>query len=821
MAALNVGELIGRIRADDSPMRLGLANAQLRMRGFRRDMESQLREINHQFREQDWGGMFRRGLTQMRAFGQGLGRVAQHAAPLGRVAMSIGKIGALAGSAIPMVAGLVATLANIAPAAAVAVSGFIAMRLAAGALKLGMVGVDDAMKSALDPEQAEEFEKALKKLAPNAQAFARQVKAMAPELKALQQSVQNKLFDGFATDLKGLGKSVLPIFRKHLEASAVSLNFMGRGAAAAAIELGKNGVLDKALKGANDGLAQLTEAPGQIVTALGQIGAAAGPSFAKLAAAGGGALDKLSAKLTKAFESGAMQKAIERAISLIGDLATVAGNVFKIIGSVFGAAEASGGGMLGVLKEITGQLAKAFASPQIQKGLRAIFGVMAQVGASVGPILVSLLMSLGRLFEVLGPPVERLVKHLGDGLLKIADALGPVVVELGKAFGILVDACLPLVDVAGDLIAAALPILTPLFKALGDTIKAMAPFVAALAQAAAQLLMPVLQAVAQVLPQLLPPFIDLLNRIFPMLTDAIVELTPSLGEMGVALAELLVAAAPLIVKMIELALAVGTRLIPVIGPLIAVMAKLTSGALAVLADFITRYVIPAVQALVALLRGDFSGALEHVKTIGRNMAEDLIRNFLSLKERSGRALNDLSAWASRTFREMGQSLVRSIAQKTGEAVAFFRGLPGRIRGALGDPNSLLYGAGRAILRGFISGITSMVGELRSRLSSITSMIPDLKGPPEKDAKLLTPAGRSVMRGFMGGISSQLPALQRQLGGITTSLPGMAMGPMSAGATGGATAGRPIVIELHGPGLRDVIRDMVQVGGGDVQVVLGR
>ena len=818
MAALTVGELIGRIRADDSPMRLGLANAQLRMRAFRRDVESQLREINYQFREQDWSGMLRRAIPQLRAFAQGLGRIAGHAAPLGRVALSIGRIGALAGSAIPMAAGLVATLANIAPAAAVAVSGFIAMRLAAGALKLGMVGVDDAMKAALDPEQAEEFEKALKKLAPNAQAFARQVKALAPEFKKLQQSVQNKLFEGLAEDLKAVGKAVLPTLRKNLEASAVSLNFMARGAAAAAVELGKNGVLDKALKGANAGLAQLTEAPGQVVTALGQIGAAAGPSFAKLAAAGGGALDKLSAKLTKSFESGGMQKAIEQAIHLAGELAGVFGNVLKIVGSVFGAAQASGGGFIAVLKDITGQMAKAFASKEVQKGLQAIFGVMAQVGASVGPILISLLKSLGKLFEVLGPPIERLVKHLGTGLLKIADALGPVVVELGKAFGVLVDACLPLVDVAGDLIAAALPILTPLFKALGDTIKAMAPFVAALAQAAAQLLMPVLQAVAQVLPQLLPPFIDLMNRIFPMLTDAIVGLTPSLGEMGVALAGLLVAAAPLIVKIIELALAVATRLIPVIGPLIALMTRLTSGTLAGLADFITRYVIPAVQALVALMRGDFSGALEHVKTLGRNLTEDLVRNFNSLKDRGVRAFNDLSAWASRTFREMGQSLLRSISEKTNEAVAFFRGLPGRLRGALGDPNSLLYGAGRAILRGFISGITSMVGELRSQLSSITSMIPDLKGPPAKDARLLRPAGRLLMGGLMGGIASQVPALQRQLGGITTSLPGMAMGP---GAGAGGASGRPIVIELHGPALKDLIRDEVAIGGGNVQVVYGR
>lgn len=81
----------------------------------------------------------------------------------------------------------------------------------------------------------------------------------------------------------------------------------------------------------------------------------------------------------------------------------------------------------------------------------------------------------------------------------------------------------------------------------------------------------------------------------------------------------------------------------------------------------------------------------------------------------------------------------------------------------------------------------------------------------------------MIEGFQRGIAAQVPLLQRQLAAVTTSLPGTAM---DVGAYGGAAAGgaasQPIVIELRGPGLKDVISDIVQVSGfGNVQVAFGQ
>lgn len=874
MSALTIGDLVGYIRADGSDFERNLARSQLRMEGFRLDVNGRLRDLRGRF-VRDTGVMgrelasafdeaeaagtrittvyssvadaqsrtFRARMERMQsAAGRMAGRVGASFARLreawGRinfdrlqplasgflgVAASVGRMGAAFGAAAPAAAGLVATIGAMAPAAALAVSGMIAMRLASAALKIGMVGVSDAVSAALDPEKAEEFEKALAKLSPNARAFALEVKRLAPEFRALQQGVQDRLFKGLDGVLKGMSTTTLPVLRNGLTNAAGALNLMARGVGNAAIGLAKSGTLGQAISGANTGLYNLSRVPSQIVQGLVQIGAAAAPSFAKLTKAAGGAFDRAAESMQRAFDNGTMQRIIENAISLVGDLFDVIKNVGSILGSVFSAAQVSGGGMLGVLKEITGQLAAAFKSPEIQAGLKAIFGVMSQLAKSVGPILVSLLKTVAQVFAIIGPPIKELVKHLGDGLLKIADALGPVIVALAGAFGELVIAVLPIVDLAGDLIAGLLPILTPLFKALGDVIKAAAPFVAALAKAAGDLLMPILNALAtQVLPKLLPPLVDMANRIFPILTDVIIDLTPSLSELGVALADLLVELTPLIVAVLELTVALLDDLMPVIGPLITLMTQLTSGALMAVSGTITRYVIPTVKAIAALLRGDFSGALSQSKGMVRSYGEDVVRNFTSMKARSSSALTQLGQTASTKGAEIGQNLIGAIRGRLDTTIGMFRALPNQISRALGNLGGLLVSAGRSILQGLINGVRQKISDLRGTLGEITASLPSWKGPPETDATILTPAGRSVMTGFQAGIAAQVPALRRQLQGITTSLPGMGFGAAGAGAYPSGGGAAPVVIELRGPGLKDVITDIVQVSGrGNVQVAFGQ
>jgi hypothetical protein len=51
------------------------------------------------------------------------------------------------------------------------------------------------------------------------------------------------------------------------------------------------------------------------------------------------------------------------------------------------------------------------------------------------------------------------------------------------------------------------------------------------------------------------------------------------------------------------------------------------------------------------------------------------------------------------------------------------------------------------------------------------MIPDWKGPKQKDLKLLEPTGGFIMQGLVKGFQKDIPELRRVLGNITDDMPG--------------------------------------------------
>lgn len=110
--------------------------------------------------------------------------------------------------------------------------------------------------------------------------------------------------------------------------------------------------------------------------------------------------------------------------------------------------------------------------------------------------------------------------------------------------------------------------------------------------------------------------------------------------------------------------------------------------------------------------------------------------------------------------------VSGLKSKFGEAVAFVKGIPGKIMSAIGDLGSLLKGVGKAIIQGLIDGIGDMVGSLQDKLGAVTKLIPDWKGPIDKDRILLRPAGIAIMRGLIDGIESQKSKLTTVLSKVT-------------------------------------------------------
>lgn len=106
---------------------------------------------------------------------------------------------------------------------------------------------------------------------------------------------------------------------------------------------------------------------------------------------------------------------------------------------------------------------------------------------------------------------------------------------------------------------------------------------------------------------------------------------------------------------------------------------------------------------------------------------------------------------------------------------FVGGIPGKIVSAIGNMGSLLKDAGKQVIQGLLDGIENMIGKVKSKLQSVTSLIPDWKGPARVDRTLLYGSGQLVMQGFVNGLEDKVPTVKRTLQGITDDVAGMAMG----------------------------------------------
>ncbi|NUK07460.1 hypothetical protein HRW18_05410 [Streptomyces lunaelactis] len=765
---------------------------------------------------------------------------------LGGVALSIGKIAAMLGAAVPLAAGLAAAIANIAPAAGLAATGMFAVVLASQAMKLGMKGVGDAVSAALDPSKAEEFNEALKKLSPSARAFAMEVKTLAPEFKKLQQAVQERLFKGLDGVLKGMATHTLPVVKKGLIDAAGGLNLMAKGVGNAAIGLGKSGTLGTAISGATAGLTNLSRIPGQIVTGLTQVAAAAAPSFANLTHWAGDAFDRISEKFSKAFESGKVQAAIEQAIVVIGDLVEVAGNVGSIIGSIFSAAQASGGGFIGTLQQITGALADAFASPAVQAGLKAIFQTMATVATTVAPLLISALQGIAPVFTALGPPIQTVVKALGAALGPIIKALGPVLASAAKAVGSLLTAFAPLLPVIGQLVGALLPALTPIFDALNKVFVALAPVIAQVASTLGATLAPIIAGLTPIIAILAKTIGDQLVIFIGMLGELIVALSPTLIQLGAIFGDLLIKLAPLIQAAGELGTKLLTALMPIIQPLIELVAELAAIFADELAAIIESVVVPAIDMLVALLNGDFSGAWEAAKRLVSGAIDVIVRWIRDMPQKVYNALSSFAGKLAARASEAGNRLKAVIGQKIGEAVAKVRELPGKAVAALGNLGSKLYGSGKALIRGFIDGIKDMAGSVGDAVSGVLSKARNLlpfspaKEGPFSGKGWTLYSGQAISQALAAGIASGGGSVQSAMGsvlaGAQNAMAGAPLGLPMGGAAGMAFAGTggaqapPVRVALEiragdssgrTAQLVEDIRAAVTVkGGGDVQRAFG-
>lgn len=144
-------------------------------------------------------------------------------------------------------------------------------------------------------------------------------------------------------------------------------------------------------------------------------------------------------------------------------------------------------------------------------------------------------------------------------------------------------------------------------------------------------------------------------------------------------------------------------------------------------------------------------------------------------------LSGLGSILSGLFSSAWNAARSAISSGISSAIGVIRSLPSQAVSALGNLGSVLVGAGRSLIQGFINGIKNMIGGVQSTLGDLTAKLTSWKGPPEKDATLLVGAGQLVIGGFINGLESRYGDVRASLSGLTHDLAAIDMGTLRAPA----------------------------------------
>ncbi|MFJ8301603.1 hypothetical protein ACIQ9R_37640 [Streptomyces sp. NPDC094447] len=379
---------------------------------------------------------------------------------LGTVTKGMAGLSLAVGGGAQALAGLVAALQQVAPAAAVGTQAILAQQLAAGTLKLAMVGVQDAIQDAFDPDiSPEEFHKSLKTLAPEAARFVDEIHTMRRELKALQQGVQNRVFKDFDELLRVLSRDLGPDVSRALNRTADTFNRMGKEVGIAALALDKQGVLGQALDGATTGLENLERVPARLATSFGLLAAASAPAFDRITAA----VDRVAAsvveRLQRSFASGALEESINKAVDTIGQLLTVVGNFGQAIGNIFGGLTQNGRGLFQILEDISVAFENLTASREFQTILGELAATADALVQNILPLIQEAFVQLAPVIAILAPVIRDFVNAIGPELIPVIQELGPILVDLALIIREQLPLAIDLASAAIDAIVIALQVL--------------------------------------------------------------------------------------------------------------------------------------------------------------------------------------------------------------------------------------------------------------------------------------------------------------------------------------------------------------------------
>lgn len=130
-----------------------------------------------------------------------------------------------------------------------------------------------------------------------------------------------------------------------------------------------------------------------------------------------------------------------------------------------------------------------------------------------------------------------------------------------------------------------------------------------------------------------------------------------------------------------------------------------------------------------------------------------------------------------------RNMYSGVRSALGNVVSYVKGIPGRIKNALGNLGGLLHGAGSAVIQGLIGGINAKVDELMNLAGSIANRVKDkIKGALKinSPAKVMIPLGSAIPEGLAVGIRDGEKYVTTVLGRVSRGISNTSIGQPNFG-----------------------------------------
>jgi NlpC/P60 family len=365
-----------------------------------------------------------------------LKKSADNADRLGDSLQRVSKAPAIAGGLMAGAGAATALGAALAPAAA-ALGALPALQASvkAGALtaRVGLMGMGEAM-SAVAEGDAKALEESLQKLSPEARKFVKETAGMRGELDGVRKSVQDRMFDGLADQIKPVAGNLLPTAKRGMEGVASAMNGAAKEAAAFGQTPLAKGVLaqvfgttEKVIRSATGTVQPFLGAVARLV----QLGTPLAQRMAQWAING--------VKAGAAFvnsERGAtfLANALERAEDRLGQLGRIAKNVTTAVTGMFSQGNATGLNLLGTIESLTAKWSAWANSAQGQAQVAQTLTLLGDAARALASALPLLLGPLGAIVSLIGslPAPMQSAAAQGLALAVVVGTLGGKLMTVGR-----------------------------------------------------------------------------------------------------------------------------------------------------------------------------------------------------------------------------------------------------------------------------------------------------------------------------------------------------------------------------------------------------